>query len=107
MGTYELYCTCGDSGLNDAATQKMALGATEEGWSTEEARDVAEDDEEDEENRVRRLYTAQPQGSILGMKTSLHVMIGVNSKYSMFDLDSSKHQVRFLTVLAILVLTPL
>ena len=52
MGTYKLYCTCGDSGLNDAATQKMALGATEEGWSTEEARDVAEDDEEDEENRV-------------------------------------------------------
>ena len=33
-----------------------------------------------------------------------YVMIGVNS---MFDPDSSKHQVRFLTVLAILVLTPL
>ena len=45
---YELYCTCGDSGLNDAATQGMALRATKEDWSTEEARDMAEDDEEDE-----------------------------------------------------------
>jgi hypothetical protein len=60
MGSaYELYfagantCACGDSGLNDAETQKMAFRAAVGDWSATSRDDEAtEDGLEDEENGV-------------------------------------------------------